>query len=190
MNLINPDTELADFCTETKLSIEFETPAILPIEINHHMNTPGQKTSQILSKTPMADMMLHPEKADAVLKALPAKKTAMATRKSKTTAKTAEKSAGTSDLSDPRGTPRKKAKFIFKAAQARSVKLAGDFTDWEKFPVEMKPSEDGAWATVLTLEPGEYAYRFIVDGEWRDDPHCTKRVTNPFGTQNAVVEIR
>lgn len=190
MNLIYPDTELDDFCTATKLSIEFETPEILPIEIKHPMNTSGQKTAQISSKTPMADMMLHPEKADAVLNALPAKKAATATRKHKTTAKAAGKSAAPADLSDPRGTPGKKAKFIFKAAQARSVKLAGDFTDWEKFPVDMKPAENGAWATVLSLEPGEYAYRFIVDGEWQDDPQCTRRVTNPFGSQNAVVEIR
>lgn len=192
MNLINPDTELDDFCTETKLTIEFETetPATLPIKIKHPMNTTVLKTAQISSKTPMADMMAHPEKADAVLTALSTKKAASVARKGKMTAKAAEKNAAPADLADPHGTPGKKAKFIFKAAQARSVKLAGDFTDWEKFPVEMKASEDGAWATVLSLEPGEYAYRFIVDGEWQDDPQCTRRVTNPFGSQNAVVEIR
>ncbi len=192
MNLINPETELDNFCTETKLIIEFETetPATLPIKIKHPMNTTGLKTVQISSKTPMADLMAHPEKADAVLNALSAKKAATATRKGKMTAKAAGITAAPADLSDPRGTPGKKAKFIFKAAQARSVKLAGDFTDWEKFPVDMKPAEDGAWAAVLSLEPGEYAYRFIVDGEWQDDPQCTRRVTNPFGGQNAVVEIR
>jgi hypothetical protein len=188
MNLITPDTELDVFCTKTKISIEFETPATLPIQIKHHMNIPGPKTVQISDKTPMADMMLHPEKAEAVLKADAAQKAGP--RKNKATAKSAGKSAAPSDLADPRGSPGKKAKFSFKAVQAKSVKLAGDFTDWEKFPVEMKPSEDGAWAASLSLEPGEYAYRFIVDGEWQDDPHCTKRVTNPFGSQNAVVEIR
>jgi hypothetical protein len=190
MNLIHPAIELDDFCTETKLNIEFETPETLPIKIKHHMNTPGLKTVQISDKTPMADMMLHPEKADAILKADSAKKAVTVTRKGKATAKLAEKTVASADLSDPRGTPGKRAKFSFKAVQAKSVKLAGDFTDWEKFPVEMKPAEDGAWAAVLSLEPGEYAYRFIVDGEWQDDPFCTKRVTNAFGTQNAVVEIR
>jgi hypothetical protein len=33
---------------------------------------------------------------------------------------------------------------------------------------------------------GTYHYRFRVDGEWRDDPACTLRVGNPFGSQDAV----
>jgi hypothetical protein len=28
-----------------------------------------------------------------------------------------------------------------------------------------------------------------VDGQWHDDPYCARKVANPFGTQNAVVEI-
>lgn len=39
------------------------------------------------------------------------------------------------------------------------------------------------------LSPGTYRYRFLVDGEWRDDPECTLRVPNPFGTEDAVQAV-
>jgi hypothetical protein len=41
----------------------------------------------------------------------------------------------------------------------------------------------------VALPPGTHHYRFIVDGEWRDDPECTLRVANPYGTQDNVRQI-
>jgi hypothetical protein len=84
----------------------------------------------------------------------------------------------------------KKAEFHLEAPFAESVKLAADFTDWEKFPLDMIKSESGVWFTVVPLPPGNYSYRFIVDGRWCDDPRPNQRVPNPFGTLNAVVEVR
>jgi hypothetical protein len=41
----------------------------------------------------------------------------------------------------------------------------------------------------VALTPGEHHYRFIVDGEWRDDPQCPLHVPNPFGSQDMVSKI-
>jgi hypothetical protein len=41
----------------------------------------------------------------------------------------------------------------------------------------------------VLLEAGTYRYRFLVDGEWRDDPNCKLRVPNPFGSQDAVLKV-
>jgi hypothetical protein len=30
-------------------------------------------------------------------------------------------------------------------------------------------------------------YRFVVDGEWTDDPLCPRYVSNPFGGLNGVL---
>jgi hypothetical protein len=54
----------------------------------------------------------------------------------------------------------------------------------------MKPVGGGLWKVQVSLAPGTYHYRFLVDGEWRDDPECTLRVPNPFGTENAVREVK
>ncbi len=53
----------------------------------------------------------------------------------------------------------------------------------------MMHSPDGYWFTVIPLTPGSYSYRFIVNGEWRDDPRAILRAPNPFGTENAVVQV-
>jgi hypothetical protein len=41
----------------------------------------------------------------------------------------------------------------------------------------------------VQLSPGEHYYRFLVDGEWRDDPECPMRVPNPFGGENMMREV-
>jgi 1,4-alpha-glucan branching enzyme len=44
----------------------------------------------------------------------------------------------------------------------------------------------GVWKASVSLQPGTYHYRFLVDGEWRDDPNCELHVPNPYGTQDSV----
>ena len=53
----------------------------------------------------------------------------------------------------------------------------------------MTKDPEGVWKTTVALPPGSHQYRFIVDGEWRDDPKCTLRVANPYGTQDTVRQI-
>lgn len=83
----------------------------------------------------------------------------------------------------------KKIEFSLEAPSAKSVKLAADFTGWEKYPLNMMRSENGVWFSVIWLAPGQYSYRFVVDGQWCDDPRSTRRVPNPFGTENAVIAV-
>ncbi len=76
--------------------------------------------------------------------------------------------------------------FRFTAPDALSVLLVGDFTHWQKSPIPMHKGPGGVWEVTVSLAPGIYHYRFLVDGQWRDDPECTLRVPNPYGTQNNV----
>ena len=70
-----------------------------------------------------------------------------------------------------------------------SVMLVGDFTQWQTRPVHLARQEGGVWTVALELPPGIHHYRFLVDGEWRDDPECVVRVPNPYGGDNAVREV-
>ncbi len=48
-----------------------------------------------------------------------------------------------------------------------SVFVAGSFNDWNATATPLSdPDGDGTWTTELLLGPGEYAHKFIVDGEW------------------------
>ena len=79
--------------------------------------------------------------------------------------------------------------FVLRAPKAKSVKLVADFTGWEKSPLEMTRDDKGVWGASVTLMPGEYAYRFIVDGEWWEDPLAYLKISNPFGTANSVKQV-
>lgn len=80
-------------------------------------------------------------------------------------------------------------RFSFAAPDAMSVQLVGDFTHWQQNPINMLKDPDGVWRISVELKPGTYHYRFLVDGEWRDDPECTLYVPNPYGGQNAVRKV-
>ena len=79
--------------------------------------------------------------------------------------------------------------FRITAPTAMSVMLAGDFTHWHRHSVSMRKGPDGVWTAIVELLPGSHSYRFIVDGEWRDDPECNIRVPNPSGGQNMVRQV-
>ena len=72
---------------------------------------------------------------------------------------------------------------------AKSVCVAGTFNDWHPQVTEMINVGGDRWAKALTLPPGRYEYRFVVDGEWRDDPTATETVFSPFGGRNAVLNV-
>jgi 1,4-alpha-glucan branching enzyme len=79
--------------------------------------------------------------------------------------------------------------FFFTAPAAMSVQLVGDFTHWQERPIQMRKRPDGTWQTTVDLGPGTHHYRFLVDGQWRDDPECRVKVPNPYGGQNAVRQV-
>ncbi len=83
----------------------------------------------------------------------------------------------------------KEQTFSITAPTAMSVQLVGDFTHWQEKPIAMKKERGGVWKVAVQLAPGTHHYRFLVDGQWRDDPECTVRVPNPFGSQNAVRQV-
>jgi 1,4-alpha-glucan branching enzyme len=78
--------------------------------------------------------------------------------------------------------------FRLTAPNATEVLLVGDFTQWERQPKPMEKGRDGMWTTTVELTCGRHSYRFIVDGEWRDDPECAMRAPNPYGGQDMVRE--
>ncbi len=84
---------------------------------------------------------------------------------------------------------KQKQTFAIQAPAAFSVQLVGDFTHWQKTPIQLHKEAGGVWKTAVELAPGIHHYRFLVDGEWRDDPECTVRVPNPFGSQNSTRKV-
>jgi len=84
----------------------------------------------------------------------------------------------------------KTVRFSLNAPGAREVMLAGDFTDWGAQARKMRcvTRKSGTFAARVELAPGTYEYKFIVDGEWVEDPKA-ESVANPFGTNNSVLRV-
>ncbi len=79
--------------------------------------------------------------------------------------------------------------FSFTAPAAMSVQLVGDFTHWQQEPINLQKGEDGIWRAAVELPAGAHHYRFLVDGQWHDDPECALHVPNPYGGQDAVRQV-
>jgi len=80
--------------------------------------------------------------------------------------------------------------FKLSAPSAKRVSVVGSFNNWDIKANPAKKDLKGNWAVKLSLKPGKYEYKFFVDGNWVNDPGCRGCVTNSFGTQNCVVEVR
>ncbi|MFH1843316.1 MAG: alpha-amylase family glycosyl hydrolase [bacterium] len=75
-------------------------------------------------------------------------------------------------------------------AGAASVNLAGEFNSWSPNAEPMSDDDgDGTYTVTIGLSPGQYPYKFVVDGAWFQDPSNPQGVDDGFGGQNSVVEV-
>src|SRR5205814_1760448 len=72
---------------------------------------------------------------------------------------------------------------------ATQVSVAGSFNDWNPQATPLSAEGNGTWKTELSLQPGTYEYRFVVDGVWADDPNCGRSIPNPFGSVNSILQV-
>jgi hypothetical protein len=70
-------------------------------------------------------------------------------------------------------------------ADAGVVALAGTFNNWDQSQLVCAREAD-AWVCRVDLDPGEYAYKFIVDGNWVLDPANPNTVEDEAGNVNNV----
>jgi 1,4-alpha-glucan branching enzyme len=84
---------------------------------------------------------------------------------------------------------KQKVTFAYAAPDAKSVQVLGDFTGWQQAPISLRKLKSGVWTKSVSLAPGQYAYRLLVDGQWRDDPACRLRQSNPFGGEDCVCVV-
>lgn len=80
--------------------------------------------------------------------------------------------------------------FVAHAPGAACVQLAGDFNGWSPESSPMTPAgASESFHIMLPLAPGRYRYRYVIDGNWRSDPHNKYVESNPFGGLNSVVDV-
>jgi 1,4-alpha-glucan branching enzyme len=81
------------------------------------------------------------------------------------------------------------ATFHFLSLNAREVFVAGSFNAWQPRATPLTQQSRGKWSARVELGPGTYEYRFVVDGQWQEDPRAVRSKANPYGGLNSVVDI-
>jgi len=68
--------------------------------------------------------------------------------------------------------------------------LAGTFNDWNDSKTRMTDADnDGTYTVTLLLAQGSYQYKFVVDGNWHQDPNNPDGVEDGFGGQNSILKV-
>ncbi len=86
-------------------------------------------------------------------------------------------------------TQNRRITFKLEASEAKEAILVGDFNSWDFKKHTMKKDDKGRWTKIVTLAPGRYEYKFLVDGQWQNDPGSEQTVPNSFGTLNNILTV-
>ncbi|MBP8800156.1 MAG: glycogen-binding domain-containing protein [Kiritimatiellae bacterium] len=145
-------------------------------------------------KTVKTEVSAKPQ-AKPLAKSAPKKTTAECA--AKTSAKCAVKTPAKCAAKAPAKCAAKKAApknqrvvFCVRAEPGSKVFLAGSFNNWNPTAKKMVDKKaDGTFVVALQLPPGEYQYKFVIDGTWCADPECPDWVQNDHGTLNSVKRV-
>lgn len=84
----------------------------------------------------------------------------------------------------------KEVRFEIDAPNAKDIYIVGDFNHWKlEDGNKLSRVQDGKWEKRLGLSPGQYKYKFVVDGEWVLDSKNSERVQNAFGTFDSIIQL-
>ncbi|MDP8322838.1 MAG: alpha-amylase family glycosyl hydrolase [Candidatus Stygibacter australis] len=73
-------------------------------------------------------------------------------------------------------------------SEAGAVYVAGDFNNWATDANEMKWNGTD-YELSLDLKEGQYAYKFIVDGNWITDENAAETIDDGYGGTNSVINV-
>ncbi len=80
--------------------------------------------------------------------------------------------------------------FSVTAKPGLKVFVAGSFNDWDPEAAPMsEPAGDGHYICRITLAPGSYEYKFVLDDLWILDDENPNFASNDFGTLNSVLVV-
>jgi 1,4-alpha-glucan branching enzyme len=74
--------------------------------------------------------------------------------------------------------------------RAETAYLCGEFNGWSRTSHPMMRRKNGSFTLTVTLPPGEYRFRYLLDGlRWENDWAADDYRPNEFGHDDSVVQV-
>lgn len=85
----------------------------------------------------------------------------------------------------------KNVTFTVHAEKGKAVYIAGEFNKWNPTAKKMAyKAKNGLYTATVKLAPGDYQYKFVIDGTWCADPENANAVPNDQGTFNSIITVK
>jgi serine protease AprX len=92
-------------------------------------------------------------------------------------------------FAEPRVTPDGVA-FVLHDHQAKRVQVLGSWDGWRAPGLLAAAVEPGVWRAMAALPPGQYLYKFLLNGAyWLDDPANPRKAPDGLGGLNSVLTV-
>ncbi|MCB4790954.1 MAG: glycogen-binding domain-containing protein [Elusimicrobia bacterium] len=79
-------------------------------------------------------------------------------------------------------------RFTLRHSKAKKAEIIGEFNSW--VPQPMKKSDANTWLIDIAIQPGEYAYNFVIDGRPMRDPNNPKTSNVGRGFINSLLRVK
>jgi hypothetical protein len=80
--------------------------------------------------------------------------------------------------------------FTLEAPRDAAVQIAGDFNNWVPQRLDLAEFHGRpVWRRTVQLTPGTYQYKYLVGGQWIQDPANERTTDDFFGGVNSVVHV-
>lgn len=101
----------------------------------------------------------------------------------------AQDAFGINQLTDPRAFSYQDGTatfFLPRYSANQKIYLSGSFNAWSTMQLPMQKNDSG-WIIRISLPPGRYSYKYIIDGKWSADPGNKQKEDDTYGGHNSIV---
>lgn len=82
-----------------------------------------------------------------------------------------------------------RVELVYPDFAGRELKIAGEFNNWAPDEGVETIIDGNSIRKVFFVEPGEYQYRLIIDGKWRNDPTNPDQILNSLGVHTSMLKV-
>ncbi len=90
---------------------------------------------------------------------------------------------------EPAAAPLQKIVLSYRNPERHEIQIAGEFNEWTADKGVQTVHKNDVVHKILYVAPGDYQYRLIVDGKWRNDPTNPRQVLSALGIHNSLLHV-